>query len=120
MRDIDMFRKGRDLYVIGPVNCGKSSFINSALLHVGIGGVKYDKKYGLTTSNLPGTTLDAISMPLKAGGHLHDTPGFQVPNILPSLLAKERKMIISRKAVGSLSLFWAPLPLCLTSERDGG
>lgn len=40
MKDIDSFRRGRDLYIIGPVNCGKSSFINSALLHVGIGGIK--------------------------------------------------------------------------------
>ena len=55
----------------------------------------------MTTSNLPGTTLDAISLPLKTGGHLHDTPGFQVSNILPSLVSKERKLLISRKAVSS-------------------
>lgn len=61
--------------------------------------MQYDKKYGLTTSNLPGTTLDAISMPLRAGGFLHDTPGFQVKNILPSLITKERKLLISRKSI---------------------
>ena len=45
MRNIDVFRKERDLYVIGPVNCGKSSFINAALLHVGIGGIKVSNFY---------------------------------------------------------------------------
>ena len=40
MKNIDVFRNGRDVYIIGPVNSGKSSFINSALIHVGIGGIK--------------------------------------------------------------------------------
>lgn len=40
IKEIDDFRAQRDIYIVGCVNSGKSSFINSALLHVGIGGVK--------------------------------------------------------------------------------
>lgn len=43
-------------------------------------------------------------MPLKTRGYLHDTPGFQVQNLLPALYPKERKLIIPRKAVSDNSL----------------
>ena len=59
MQMIDQYRKGRDVYVVGVTNVGKSSLINSLL-----------KAYSdvqdnlITTSEFPGTTLDLIEIPL--------------------------------------------------------
>ena len=57
MQMIDQYRKGRDVYVVGVTNVGKSSLINSLL-----------KAYSdvqdnlITTSEFPGTTLDLIEI----------------------------------------------------------
>mmetsp|Transcript_22641 Transcript_22641/g.89565 ORF Transcript_22641/g.89565 Transcript_22641/m.89565 type:complete len:785 (-) Transcript_22641:28-2382(-) len=96
---MEELRQHRDVFVVGSVNSGKSTFINSVLMHLGIGGVRYNRKYGLTTSPVPGTTLDTISLPLKSGGFLHDTPGLQLHNALPALHPEERRLVVPRKQV---------------------
>ncbi|MCM3566539.1 ribosome biogenesis GTPase YqeH [Neobacillus mesonae] len=66
---IDELRKGKDVYVVGCTNVGKSTFINSIIKEVtGEGDV-------ITTSHFPGTTLDMIKIPLDDGKALIDTPG---------------------------------------------
>jgi ribosome biogenesis GTPase YqeH len=66
---IDQYRKGRDVYVVGCTNVGKSTFINRIIKEVtGEGDV-------ITTSHFPGTTLDIIQVPLEDGKSLIDTPG---------------------------------------------
>ncbi|QED48714.1 ribosome biogenesis GTPase YqeH [Cytobacillus dafuensis] len=66
---IDEHRKGKDVYVVGCTNVGKSTFINRILKEVtGEGDV-------ITTSHFPGTTLDIIEIPLADGKALVDTPG---------------------------------------------
>lgn len=66
---IDVYRKGKDVYVVGCTNVGKSTFINRILKEVtGEGDV-------ITTSHFPGTTLDIIEIPLSDGKSLVDTPG---------------------------------------------
>ncbi|MFO1443382.1 ribosome biogenesis GTPase YqeH [Bacillus sp. Bva_UNVM-123] len=66
---IDEYRKGKDVYVVGCTNVGKSTFINRILKEVtGEGDV-------ITTSHFPGTTLDIIEIPLADGRALIDTPG---------------------------------------------
>ena len=54
---IDEMRDGRDVYVIGMANVGKSSLINRILQAT---GVEADV---ITTSQFPGTTLDLIDIP---------------------------------------------------------
>lgn len=67
---IDQYRKGRDVYVVGVTNVGKSSLINSLL-----------KAYSdvqdnlITTSEFPGTTLDLIEIPLDENSSIYDSPG---------------------------------------------
>lgn len=66
---IDQYRRGKDVYVVGCTNVGKSTFINRILKEVtGEGDV-------ITTSHFPGTTLDMIEIPLADGKSLVDTPG---------------------------------------------
>ncbi|WP_091837066.1 ribosome biogenesis GTPase YqeH [Marininema halotolerans] len=67
---IEKFRDGRDVFVIGTANAGKSTFINRLLKEFGDEGEE-----AVTTSPYPGTTLDAISIPLGDGKHIIDMPG---------------------------------------------
>nr|WP_091739901.1 ribosome biogenesis GTPase YqeH [Marininema mesophilum] len=66
---IEKYREGRDVFVIGTANAGKSTLINRLLKEFGGG------EEAVTTSPYPGTTLDAISIPLGDGKHIVDMPG---------------------------------------------
>lgn len=66
---IEKYRNGKDVYVVGCTNVGKSTFINRLIKEVsGEGDI-------ITTSHFPGTTLDMIEIPLDDGQALIDTPG---------------------------------------------
>lgn len=66
---IEHYRNGKDVYVVGCTNVGKSTFINRILKEtVGEDDV-------ITTSHFPGTTLDIIEIPLSDGKFIIDTPG---------------------------------------------
>jgi 30S ribosome assembly GTPase len=65
---IEYHRQGRDVYIVGTTNVGKSTFINRLLAEAG-------KNVMITTSPYPGTTLDAIRIPLSDGKAIIDTPG---------------------------------------------
>jgi ribosome biogenesis GTPase YqeH len=67
---IDKYRDGKDVYVVGCTNVGKSTFINSLIKEFG-----GDEEQLITTSHFPGTTLDMIDIPLDNGSSLFDTPG---------------------------------------------
>ena len=66
---IDTIRRGKDVYVVGCTNTGKSTFINRIIKgETGIGDV-------ITTSHFPGTTLDLVEIPFEDGKAIYDTPG---------------------------------------------
>lgn len=66
---IDKYRAGRDVYVVGVTNVGKSTLINQIIKQqTGI-------KELITTSKFPGTTLDRIEIPFDDEHFLIDTPG---------------------------------------------
>ncbi|WP_428909197.1 ribosome biogenesis GTPase YqeH [Niallia sp. Krafla_26] len=66
---IEHYRNGKDVYIVGCTNVGKSTFVNRILKEItGEGDV-------ITTSHFPGTTLDTIEIPLSDGKALVDTPG---------------------------------------------
>ncbi|CAM3104473.1 ribosome biogenesis GTPase YqeH [Sporolactobacillus spathodeae] len=67
-QNIEYYREGRDVYVVGATNVGKSTFINHLIENAGEEAV-------ITTSRFPGTTLDFIGIPLDDGSTLYDTPG---------------------------------------------
>lgn len=66
---IDEYRNGKDVYVVGCTNVGKSTFINRIIKEV------TGENDIITTSHFPGTTLDIIEVPLDDGKFLVDTPG---------------------------------------------
>ncbi len=67
---IESCRNGRDVYMIGTTNVGKSTLINQLLKKAGRA-----EEEMITTSPYPGTTLDAIRIPQGDGKYLIDTPG---------------------------------------------
>ncbi|MCO0832628.1 ribosome biogenesis GTPase YqeH [Fructobacillus sp. W13] len=69
LEKIDDLRAGRDVYVVGTTNVGKSTLINQIIKS------KTGVQELITTSRFPGTTLDQIAIPLDDGQNLIDTPG---------------------------------------------
>ncbi|RIX59426.1 ribosome biogenesis GTPase YqeH [Paenibacillus nanensis] len=66
---LERHRGGRDVYVVGATNVGKSTLINRLIRDYS------DMERELTTSRYPGTTLDAVNIPLEDGKSIIDTPG---------------------------------------------
>ncbi|MFC4599295.1 ribosome biogenesis GTPase YqeH [Cohnella hongkongensis] len=66
---VNAWRQGRDVYVVGATNVGKSTLINRLISDYS------DLKRELTVSRYPGTTLDAVHIPLDDGKSIIDTPG---------------------------------------------
>ncbi|KAL1362480.1 hypothetical protein HN51_010729 [Arachis hypogaea] len=76
--EIQKEKKGRDVYILGSANVGKSAFINALLKTMAINDpvAASAQKYKPIQSAVPGTTLGPI--PINAflgGGKLYDTPG---------------------------------------------
>jgi len=92
---IDKLRKGKDVYIVGCTNVGKSTFINRIMKEFGA-----EDEMLITTSNIPGTTLDMIDVPLDDGSNLFDTPGIINHHQMAHFLNKdELKVITPRKEV---------------------
>lgn len=62
--------KGKDVYVVGATNVGKSTFVNRLIKLLAV-----DNSIELTTSKYPGTTLNIVAIPLSAKQSIIDTPG---------------------------------------------
>ncbi|TLG74281.1 ribosome biogenesis GTPase YqeH [Culicoidibacter larvae] len=93
VNEINRLRKGRNVYIVGTTNVGKSTFINALL-----------QSYGeqiadpITTSYFPGTTLDFIEIALDDNTSLFDTPGIIQPGQLTHYLEyTDFKYIIPKK-----------------------
>ncbi|GAB2261598.1 hypothetical protein Droror1_Dr00002595 [Drosera rotundifolia] len=75
--EIQKEKKGRDVYILGAANVGKSAFINALLAMM----AKKDpvalaaQKYKPIQSAVPGTTLGPIQIKAFLSGKLYDTPG---------------------------------------------
>lgn len=92
---IEEKRKGKDVHVVGSTNVGKSTFINRLLKEFGV-----DDEFLITTSNIPGTTLAMIDIPLDDGATLYDTPGIMNDHQITHLLDKnEIKIITPRREI---------------------
>lgn len=89
MDTIEAYRKGRDVYVVGVTNVGKSTLINQIIQQTA--GVQEL----ITTSRFPGTTLDKIEIPLDDGHFLIDTPGIIHRHQMAHYLGKKDLKIIA-------------------------
>jgi len=94
-----MSYKRLDAYVVGAANAGKSSFINHVLRSAAPGR-------SLTTSALPGTTLDFVRVSVLSGSSaLYDTPGVILPNQLTTrLTTEELAMVVPKKRAQHVTL----------------
>ena len=91
---IEQYRKGRDVYVVGVTNVGKSTLINAIIQEI------TGDKDVITTSRFPGTTLDKIEIPLDDGSFIYDTPGIiHRHQMAHYLTAKNLKYISPRKEI---------------------
>ncbi|WP_017755862.1 ribosome biogenesis GTPase YqeH [Calidifontibacillus oryziterrae] len=88
---IDMYREGKDVYVVGATNVGKSSFINRIIKEFS------GEDNVITTSQFPGTTLDLIGVPLDDGATLYDTPGIINHHQMAHFVDEKGLKIISPK-----------------------
>ena len=94
--DMEEYRKGKDIYVVGVTNVGKSTFINTFIQRsTGI-------KEAITTSYFPGTTLGFIRIPLDRDTDLIDTPGIINEHQLSHYLSsKDLKVVTPKKEIKS-------------------
>lgn len=86
---IDQYRNGRNVYVVGATNTGKSTLINGI-----ISAVTGDNRQVITTSYFAGTTLSTIQIPFDDGTYLVDTPGIINEHQITNYLNKESLDII--------------------------
>ncbi|GGG11117.1 ribosome biogenesis GTPase YqeH [Paenibacillus abyssi] len=80
---LERYRKGRDVYVVGATNVGKSTLINRLIRDYS------DLDNELTTSRYPGTTLDEVRIPLDDGKAIIDMPGIVYPHRMTELVPKQ-------------------------------
>ncbi|WP_318616085.1 ribosome biogenesis GTPase YqeH [Priestia megaterium] len=88
---IEHYREGKDVYVVGCTNVGKSTFINAIIKEV------TGEKDIITTSQYPGTTLNMIDIPLDNGASLYDTPGIINHHQMAHYVDKRDLKLISPK-----------------------
>ncbi|WP_444810765.1 GTPase, partial [Streptococcus canis] len=85
---------GRNVYVVGVTNVGKSTLINAIIQEV------TGDKDVITTSRFPGTTLDKIEIPLDDGTFIFDTPGIIHRHQMAHYLsAKDLKVVSPKKEI---------------------
>ncbi|XP_058104799.1 putative nitric oxide synthase isoform X2 [Magnolia sinica] len=133
--DIQKEKKGRDVYILGSANVGKSAFINALLKTMAQKDpvAAAARKYKPIQSAVPGTTLGPIQIDaFQGGGKLFDTPGVHLHHRqaavvhskdLPSLApqnrlrgqsfpaASDNRTPRDKESVGlnGLSIFWGGL-----------
>lgn len=107
-RSVIAQRKGRDIYILGAANTGKSLFIRKFLeTALGI----QPKRLPISCST-PGTTLRTIAIDCFEGGSkLYDTPGVHLQHRMSAqLLPDELKTLMPRGRMKPYTLSPPPLP----------
>ncbi len=80
---VGRLRRGRDVYVVGATNVGKSTLINRLISDYS------DLEQELTVSRYPGTTLDAVRIPLEDDKTIIDTPGIVYASRLSEIVPRQ-------------------------------
>ncbi len=92
--ELERIREGKDIFVVGSTNVGKSTLINYFIQN------STEEKDVITTSYFPGTTLGFIDIPLDDRSSMIDTPGiinhYQMSHFLSK---KDLKTVTPKKEV---------------------
>ncbi|EAY84101.1 hypothetical protein OsI_05484 [Oryza sativa Indica Group] len=125
--EIQQEKKGRDVYILGSANVGKSAFISAMLRTMAYKDpvAAAAQKYKPIQSAVPGTTLGPIQIEaFLGGGKLYDTPGVHLhhrqaavihaddlPSLAPQSRLRARCFPANDTDVGlsGNSLFWGGL-----------
>ncbi|MBE6152327.1 MAG: GTPase RsgA [Firmicutes bacterium] len=91
---INLYKRSKDVYVVGFTNAGKSTMINKLLYNYS----NVDTR--ITTSVLPSTTLNNIELSLNDDLTIIDTPGLlDKGNIINYVDGKDLKVIVPTKEI---------------------
>lgn len=94
MDTINYYQKGKNVYVVGYTNAGKSTLINKIIYNY------TDLDSSITTSMLPSTTIDSINIDITSSLTLIDTPGIiESGNIVNYIEESMLKRVLPRKEV---------------------
>ncbi len=97
-------RHGRDVYVIGNANVGKSSLINSILRNY-----PNDTSHFITSSRFPGTTLHLVQIPFDNSSFLFDTPGLlSQTSIVSAVDDRNLRYLLTNKEIKPISFQLLP------------
>ncbi|EIE26295.1 hypothetical protein COCSUDRAFT_26953 [Coccomyxa subellipsoidea C-169] len=113
-------RRGRDVYIMGSANVGKSAFVRCAECQI----IVLEPAIGIAghlpvESAMPGTTLQLIALnTFEAGGTLFDTPGVHLQHRLQHLLEPALTKQLLPK--GKLKPFLPPSPQELAFQAQLG
>ncbi len=95
---IKKYKKSKDVYVVGYTNAGKSTMVNKLINNYS------DLNEQITTSILPSTTLNKISIKLNDDINIIDTPGVLIDKSIYNIVdGKELKRIIPKKEIKPIS-----------------
>lgn len=100
-RTIVAERGGRDVYLVGAANVGKSKFLAALIDELAAGGGGRPEKRLPLASSTPGTTLRVIPFDVFSGGSkLYDTPGVHLAHRMPAQLTPaELAAVAPRRAI---------------------
>lgn len=95
---INLYKKSKNVYVVGFTNAGKSTMINKFIHNYS------SNDLSVTTSILPSTTLNKIEILINDDLVLIDTPGLLVSNSFYNILdGKELKKIFPKNEIKPIS-----------------
>lgn len=91
---INLYKRSKNVYVVGFTNAGKSTMINKLLYNYSENDIR------ITTSILPSTTLNNIEIKLNEDLTIIDTPGLlDQGNIINYVEGKDLKVIVPTKEI---------------------
>ena len=95
MTKLHELRKSHDIYMIGNLNSGKTTFINKLLKNY-----ENKTKWPIKTENYPGTTTDVLEIPLSNSSFFYELPDLSNGTSVLSKVEKDvQKFIIPKKQI---------------------
>ena len=97
------YRKGRDIYLLGELNSGKTTFINKLLKDY-----KNNTRWQVKTELYPGTNSDVLEIPLTNSSFFYELPGLsnstsvysRVEASVQKIITPKKEVTMTRKFIG--------------------